>query len=69
VGIALGTATGLAFGAATDYTRARAGNDFITDATKAPAPGKSALVAEIDEEATGLVAARIEVKTFDRAKA
>ena len=61
VGIALGTATGLALGAATDYTRARAGNDFITDATKALAPGKSALVAEIDEEATGLVAPRMEV--------
>jgi uncharacterized membrane protein len=55
VGIGLGAATGLALGAATDYTRSRVGSDFITDATKALVPGKSALVAEIDEESTDIV--------------
>jgi len=60
VGIALGTATGLALGAAADYTRARVGNDFITEATRSLTPGKSALVAEIDDESTDLVGARME---------
>jgi len=60
VGIALGTATGLALGAAADYTRARVGSDFITEATKTLTPGKSALVAEIDEESTDIVRPRME---------
>jgi len=60
VGLALGAATGVALGASADYTRARVANDFVANATKALVPGKAALVAEIDEEATGLVAPQME---------
>jgi len=60
VGLALGVATGVALGASADYTRARVANDFLAEATKALAPGKAALVAEIDEEATGLVGPQME---------
>src|SRR5262249_8800012 len=55
VGVGLGAATGLALGSATDYTRSRAGSDFMTETTKALVPGTSALLAEIDEESTDIV--------------
>lgn len=59
VGFALGATTGLALGAATDYTRARAGKDAVKSVSKNLAPGKAAVVAEIDEEFTGAADARI----------
>jgi len=59
VGLALGAVTGLALGATADYTRARVSRDFITEVSEAMAPGKAALVAEIDEEATDLVGIRM----------
>jgi uncharacterized membrane protein len=59
VGFALGATTGLALGAVTDYTRARAGKDVVKNVSKDLAPGKAAVVAEIDEEFTGSADARI----------
>ena len=60
VGVVLGTATGLALGAAADYTRARVGRDFVAEVASALVPGKAAMVAEIDEESTGVAGARME---------
>jgi len=60
VGVVLGTATGLALGVAADYTRARVGRDFVADVANALVPGNAAMVAEIDEESTGLAGARME---------
>jgi uncharacterized membrane protein len=60
VGFALGATTGLALGAVTDYTRARAGRDFVADVSKDLAPGKAAVVAEIDEAFTGAADASLE---------
>jgi len=60
VGAALGAATGLALGATTDLTHARVGRDFVADVTNALAPGKAAVVAEIDEEVTAPADERLE---------
>ena len=59
VGFALGATTGLTLGAATDYTRARAAKEVLKNVSKDLAPGKAAVVAEIDEEFTGTADARI----------
>ena len=59
VGFALGATTGLALGAATDYTRARAAKDVVENVSKDLAPGKAAVVAEINEEFTATADARI----------
>jgi len=59
VGFVFGATTGLALGAATDYTRARAGKDVVEKVSKDLAPGKAAVVAEIDEEFTGRADARL----------
>jgi len=59
VGVLIGAAGGLALGATTDFARARVGDDFVTDVSNALAPGKTAVVAEIDEESTGPVDARM----------
>ena len=52
VGLAIGAASGMALGATADVARARLGRDFVTEVTRALAPGKVALVAEVDEEST-----------------
>jgi uncharacterized membrane protein len=60
IGLALGATTGVAVGAATDWTRARVDRDFVSDVSTALAPGKAAVVAEIDEESTVPIDARLD---------
>jgi uncharacterized membrane protein len=59
VGVAIGTASGLALGATTDVARAHLGGEFVADVTSALLPGRTAIVAEIDEESTAPVDARM----------
>src|SRR5215510_734641 len=59
VGVAIGAASGMALGATADVARAHPGRDFITDVSRALAPGKIALVAEVDEESTESLDARM----------
>jgi len=60
VWFAVGSTTGLALGAATDFTRARAGRDVVASVSKTLPPGQAALIAEIDEEFVGAADARLE---------
>ena len=60
VGAALGGAAGFVAGAATDLKRARVGGDFVNEVGSALLPGKTALVAEIDEDRPDLVNAPME---------
>lgn len=60
VGMAVGAASGALLGAIPDLENARVGSDFIDDVAKTLAPGKVALVAEIDEEWTTPVDTRLE---------
>jgi uncharacterized membrane protein len=60
VGLAVGAASGFVIGAATDIVRARVGRDFVKDVADALVPGKTALVAEIDEDDTDPVDARMQ---------
>jgi uncharacterized membrane protein len=60
VGLAVGAATGLAFGAIYDAETSRVGVDFVDDVSKALAPNKVAVVAEIEEEWTVPVDTRME---------
>ena len=55
VGLFVGAVTGALIGASADLVRARVGSDFISEVTEALEPGKTALVAEIDEEDTDLI--------------
>jgi len=50
VGLFVGAVTGALIGASADLVRARVGSDFVTQVIEALEPGKTALVAEIDEE-------------------
>lgn len=50
VGLAVGATSGLVIGATADIARARLDQDFVDEVRKSLAPGKAALVAEIDEE-------------------
>src|SRR4029450_7090335 len=50
VGLAVGATSGLVIGATADIARARLDQDFVEDVRKSLAPGKAALVAEIDED-------------------
>ena len=59
IGLALGAAAGFVMGAVTDYAKARVDRDFVAEVVKALAPGKTAVVAEIDEESTEPVNARM----------
>jgi uncharacterized membrane protein len=52
VALFIGAVTGALVGASADLVRARVGGDFLTEVTDALEPGKTALVAEIDEEDT-----------------
>jgi uncharacterized membrane protein len=61
VGIAAGIGTGFIVGAVADYARSRVGSDFVSDVAAALLPGKCAVVAEIDEEATDTVDTRMEL--------
>ncbi len=49
VGVALGAGTGTVVGAAFEATRAGMDRDFVTDVGTHLAPGKAALIAEVDE--------------------
>lgn len=60
VGLAVGAASGALIGAIPDFENARVGSDFLEDVTRTLAPGKVALVAEIDEEWTTPVDMRME---------
>ena len=48
-GVAIGMGTGTMVGAAVDLTRAGIGSDFINEVSETLEPGKTAVVAEIDE--------------------
>jgi uncharacterized membrane protein len=59
-GLAIGATAGFLLGAGTDVSRARVGRDFVRDVQNELEPGKSALVAQIDEESTEFVDARMD---------
>jgi uncharacterized membrane protein len=50
LGAATGAVGGTLVGALSDFENVRVGSDFIADASKELAPGKAALVAEVDED-------------------
>lgn len=52
VGLATGAAVGLLAGSALDIHKARINDGFVDDVTKQLRPGKSALVAEVEEDST-----------------
>jgi len=63
VGVVVGAASGLAVGAIADvdyYDNARVGEDFVADLFKSFTPNKVAVVAEVDEDWTTPVDARME---------
>jgi uncharacterized membrane protein len=59
-GVAIGAAAGMGAGSAVDIDNARVGDDFIDDVTKQLLPNRTALVAEIEEDWTTPVDARME---------
>ena len=59
-GLAIGATAGLAAGSTADIDNARIGDDFIADVTKQLSPNRVAVVAEIEEEWTTPVDARME---------
>jgi uncharacterized membrane protein len=60
VGLAVGAASGLVLGSIADVDKARVGEDFIADVEKSLAPGKAAILAEVEEEWTTPVDTRME---------
>jgi len=58
-GLAIGATAGFILGAGTDVARARVGRDFVRDVQNELEPGKSALIAQIDEESTEFVDGRM----------
>lgn len=60
VGVAVGATAGLAVGGVADLDNARIGDDFIEDVTKVLSPNTVAVVAEIEEDWTTPVDARME---------
>jgi uncharacterized membrane protein len=60
VGLAIGATTGFTGGATADLTNAGVGEDFIADVTKVLLPDRVAMVAEIEEDWTTPVDARME---------
>ena len=59
-GIGIGGTVGLVAGGALDLHNARVGEDFIDDVTKGLSPGRAAVIAEIEEDATGPVDTQME---------
>ena len=59
VGLFVGALTGALVGASADLVRARVGNDFMTDVADSLEAGKTALVANVDEECTDHVDRRM----------
>jgi len=60
LGMAVGALSGMTFGAIYDINTARVGEDFVNDVSKALQPTKVAIVAEIEEEWTTPVDAKME---------
>jgi uncharacterized membrane protein len=60
IGLALGAASGALVGSIPDLENARVGSDFLDDVGKTLVAGKTAVVAEIDEDWTTPVDARME---------
>ena len=60
VGMAIGALSGMTFGAFYDIDTARVGEDFVYDVSKSLTPNKVAVVAEIEEDWTTPVDARME---------
>jgi uncharacterized membrane protein len=58
--MAVGGAAGALSGATVDVDKARVGNDFINDVSKVLLPNRVAPVAEVEEEWTTPVDARME---------
>jgi uncharacterized membrane protein len=59
-GLAIGATAGLLAGGAADLNNARVGEDFIDDVTKVLLPNRAAVVAAIEEDATGPVDTQME---------
>jgi uncharacterized membrane protein len=59
VGLVVGAVTGALVGASADLVRARVGGDFVEEIVEALEPGKTALVAQIDEEDTEPIDSRM----------
>lgn len=59
-GLVVGAATGMVAGAVSDLHNASIGGDFVDDVSKQLTPGRTALVAEIKEDWTAPVDARME---------
>ena len=59
-GLVIGAVSGLTLGSLGDLHRARVGEDFIADVDKSLAPGKVAIIAEVDEGWTAPVDTRME---------
>ena len=59
VGLAVGAATGLVVGSMADMFYLKVGRDFLADVERSLEPGKTALVAQIYEENTEAVDARL----------
>ena len=59
-GMAIGALSGMTLGALYDIDTARVGEDFVNEVSKSLPPNKVALIAEIDEEWTTPVDARME---------
>ena len=59
-GLAIGATVGLVAGGVADLRNARVGEEFIDDVAKALSPNRAAVVAEIEEDATGPVDAQME---------
>jgi uncharacterized membrane protein len=60
IGVAIGALSGLTLGAFYDIDTARVGEDFVVDVSKSLTPNKVAIIAEVDEEWTTPVDARME---------
>jgi len=58
-GLAAGAIAGLVLGATTDFAHARVDNEFVHDVANSLEPGKAAVVAEIDEDFSEPVDARL----------
>ena len=59
-GVAIGAMAGFFAGGTADMNKARIEEDFVDDVAKALLPNRAAVVAEIEEDATGPVDARME---------
>src|SRR5262245_1593156 len=59
IGLLIGGAAGFVIGVIADWARARVSRDFVADVADLLEPAKTALVAQIDEEETDSVDARM----------